>query len=756
MDARRKILMVRSSHVLLGVAATLLLPLFVVSSRADHAVLSALEQGYTADVRPLVAQFCGDCHSKELAEAEIDLVAMQSLTDVRKHAPTWQKVAEMLATGQMPPKDAKQPSDDERAKLRDWVQRFLKEEARRRAGDPGPVVLRRLSNAQYTFVLRDLTGVQSLSPAREFPVDGAAGEGFTNTGSALVMSPALITKYLDAAKEVAGHMVLLPGGVRFSPSTTRRDWTEETLAEIRGLYGQYSDSQGGSQVNLQGIVFETNGGGRLPLEKYFAATLSEREALSSGAKTINAVARERGLSPKYLGGLWRLLTEKPADDQPSLLIDGLRSRWRTAKPADAPALAADVIRWQQSLWKFNSVGHIGKVGGPKSWMEEIQPIAPRLDARLKLAPEPGSQEVTLYLAASDAGDGPEHDFVVWQRPRLVAPGRPDLLLKDVRRVTAELTAAREKLFANAAKCLTAAAEASQSPAKVDVAQFAGKHGVAPEVLSAWLAYLGIGTGETPRIEGHFTRPVERISGYDFIQGWSTQELPMLAANASDQHVRIPGNMFPHSVAVHPTPTVNAVVGWQSPLAGDVKITAVVQHAHPECGNGVEWLLELRRGATRQRLAAGIAQGGKEVPVGPIEKLTVQKGDVVSLVIGPRDGNHSCDLTRIDLSLISLSDKQQEWNLAGDVSSNLHAGNPHADRLGNDAVWHFYAEPVSGGGIGPVIPAGSLLAKWQAATDPAEKQTLSDQVQKLLVGGPAAKDTPDVMLYEQLRRSADRS
>jgi hypothetical protein len=738
--------MFRSLGILVGIAAVLLLPLAAVTS-ADDAALSALEQGYSAEVRPLVAKFCGDCHSQELAEAEINLVAMERLADVRKHAPTWQKVAEMLASGQMPPKEADRPTDDERAKLLSWTQRFLKEEARRLAGDPGPVVLRRLSNAQYTFVIRDLTGVQALSPAREFPVDGAAGEGFTNTGSALVMSPALIRKYLDAAKDIADHAVLLPDGIRFSPSTTRRDWTEETLAEIRGLYARYSDAQGGSRVNLQGIVFETNGGGRLPLEKYFAAALEERESLTGGKKTIDAVALERGLSPKYLAGLWKLLSTENAGE-PSLVIDGIRARWRNAKPEEAAALAAEVTRWQQSLWKFNSVGHIGKVGGPKLWMEEVQPITPRLDVRLKLAPEASAKEVTVYLVASDAGDGREHDFVVWQQPRLVAPGRPDLLLRDVRRVTGELTAAREKLFANAARCLAAAAEAGRSPARVDVKSLAEKHGIEPDVLTAWLVYLGIGDGDSLRIEGHYKTPLEKIAGYEFVQGWGSHDTPLLVANSSDQHVRIPGNMAPHSVAMHPSPTRNAAVGWQSPIAGDVKIMAVVQHAHPECGNGVTWSLEVRRGATRQRLASGIAQGGKEVPVGPIEKLAVDRGDLVSLVVGPRDGNHSCDMTRVDLTLTSLSDNKREWNLAGDVSSNLHAGNPHADRQGNDGVWHFYTEPLSGRG-GAEIPAESLLARWQAAKDPAEKQRLADEVQRLLVGGAAGKESPDAALYQQL-------
>jgi hypothetical protein len=719
-------------------------------AQADDWTFQKLGRDYAEEIRPLLSKYCADCHSADLAEAEIDLISQATFADVRKNAPTWQKVAEMLTSGQMPPKDADQPSDEERQRLKSWVTAFLKEEARRRADDPGPVVLRRLTNAQYTFVLRDLTGVASLDPAREFPVDGAAGEGFTNTGSALVMSPALVAKYLDAAKEVAQHAVLLPDGIRFSPATTRRDWTEETLAEIRRLYGRYTDAEGATQVNLQGIVFDTNGGGRLPLSRYFAATLEERDALVRGTETIESVARRRDLSPKYLGALWKLMSSEHDAAGPSLLIDAIRKRWRRAAPEDAAALAADVRRWQQSLWKFNSVGHIGKVGGPHTWMEEVQPIATRLDARLRLAPEAGRREITVYLSASDLGDGRDQDYVVWHRPRLVAPGRPDLLLVDVRRVTAELVRTRQELFAGAAQALAAASQVQKSSEAVDVAELARRHGLAPSVLAAWLDLLGLSTGHGVRIEGHFTKRVEKIAGYDFIQGWSAQELPMLAANSSDQHVRIPGNMLPRSVAVHPTPTQSAVVGWQSPVAGQVSISGLVQHAHPECGNGVAWSLELRRGAGRRRLAAGIAQGGKEVSIGPIPSLAIRRDDVVSLVIGPRDGNHSCDLTRIDLTLTSLTNEQQAWNLAADVAGNLHVGNPHPDRLGHDGVWHFYSEPVRDGAIDPEIPADSLLGRWQAEQVPAEQQRLAGELAKLLAAGPPADPkSPDARLYQQL-------
>ena len=62
--------------------------------------------------------------------------------------------------------------------------------------------------------VRDLTGVD-LQPAREFPADGAAGEGFTNAAEALTMSPALMSKYVNAAKQISEHAVLLSNGFRF-------------------------------------------------------------------------------------------------------------------------------------------------------------------------------------------------------------------------------------------------------------------------------------------------------------------------------------------------------------------------------------------------------------------------------------------------------------------------------------------------------------------------------------------------------------
>jgi hypothetical protein len=737
---------VKASLAWVGISLTLLACTFPLTSPfravgaadAEEPSFAGLGERYGKEVRPLLLRYCVRCHSAKKHEGDVDLQSFASLGDVRKAPRTWQKVLEMLDSEQMPPRDTRQPGEAERGRLSGWVRAYLRAEARAQAGDPGPVVLRRLNNAEYTYTVRDLTGVD-LEPAKQFPADGAAGEGFTNTGQALVMSPALLAKYLDAAKEVAAHAVLLPDGLRFSPFTTRRDWTNEVLAEIRRTYRDFSDSHGGTRVNLQGIVFDTNDGGRLPVERYLAATLAERDALRAGRKSVGAVAREHRLNGKYLASLWKVLT----GEEPSPLLDQLRARWRDARPGDAPALAAEVGRWQKALTRFQRVGHM------KPWMVPVTPMTSRQELRLKVPALPAGREVTLYLAAGTAGDGADHDLVVWQRPRLVLPGRPDLPLRDVRNFTLEAAAWRDRLFASTARCLEAAAEASSGRGELDVAGLARRHGVDAEALSAWLDYLGIGRVATPKLS-HFTEKLTRAGGYDFVQGWGKPETPQLVANSSDRHVRIPGNMKPKGVCVHPSPTLYAAVGWRSPVAGEIRVEGKVTHAHPECANGVTWSLEWRRGATRQRLAAGTAQGSRAVTVGPVGKLTVQKGDLISVLIGPRDGNHACDLTDLELVLRTAGAGGREWSLTRDVAGDVLAGNPHGDRFGNKDVWHFYSGPVQGSDTAGVIPAGSLLARWLAAQSNEEKRKLALAVERLLTRGPpAAAGHPDALLYRQL-------
>src|SRR4051812_31718539 len=137
---------------------------------------------FTSEIRPILNESCMKCHSAEEQKGTLDLEQFETIEDVRRATGTWLKVAEMLDNGEMPPKDARQVAPERRKRLRGWVADTLRAESFAQAGAPGPVVLRRLGNAEYTYTLLALIGVD-LHPAREFPADSAAGEGFTNTGN---------------------------------------------------------------------------------------------------------------------------------------------------------------------------------------------------------------------------------------------------------------------------------------------------------------------------------------------------------------------------------------------------------------------------------------------------------------------------------------------------------------------------------------------------------------------------------------------
>lgn len=720
-----------------------LLPVSVSAAESQNP-FTVLQSHFVNEQQALLKKYCLDCHSAADKQGELDLERFHSVTDIRRDVVPWQRVLEMLRDGEMPPADAEpQPTQAELKSLRQWVQSVLDAEAHANAGDPGPVVLRRLNNAEYTYTIQDLTGVP-LEPAQEFPVDSAAGEGFTNVGNSLVMSPSLVQKYLEAAKRTARHAVLLPDGIEFSEKTSRRDWTNEKLAAIRAFYARYSESKGATAVNLQGIRFETNGGGRLPVEAYLRATLKEKTALQSGKQSLPAVAQAYGLNEKYLTLLWQALT----DTAPSGVLDQIRAVWRTASPEDVPRLAEMIEQWQHALWRFTTVGHIGKKGGPEAWQVPVQPVTTRQELRFKLPSAQEGADLTLYLATSTAGDGNEGDYALWQNPRFIIPGQPELPLKEVQQFTSFLHAYRQRLLDNTAACLNAALEAESATESIDLNKLAQKHQLEPAVLSAWFACLGL-DGRKPTIEGYITQQAGQIQNYDFVKGWVGQHALSVLANSSDQNVRIPGELLPHHVAVHPTPQRRVIIGWKSPLTGTVNVSGVVRRAHIGCGNGVNWRLELWRGSTRQLLASGTAASKQASPVKLETPLQVRSGDFLLLGVGPRDGNHSCDLTDVDMTISPTAPGRSDWNLAREISDDILAGNPHADQQGNPEVWHFFSEPDA-----PVsrvdVPSGSLLARWQTATQPETRKQLAAELQQLLTGGPdqLPKDSPDRKLYQQ--------
>ena len=706
---------------------------------------------YSTQVLPVLKKYCFSCHSGNTTEAGIDLSEFLTVSEVRQQTKVWVKVRTMLDSGQMPPRGSSQPGEQERAALLSWVRTLLLTEAKKRAGDPGPVVLRRLSNDEYNYTVRDLTGTASLNPTEEFPVDGASGEGFINSGAGQSMSPSLVTKYLNAGKEVAGHAVLLPTGIEFSPHATRRDRADQLAARIQAFYRQFTSDGGGQSINLQGIQFNTNEGGVFPLQRYLTATLEERDALSGGMKTIEQIAQERRLNAKYLRTLWSRMST--AQNQSSPLVDRIQAQWQQSTPGDGAKLAAMISEQQKIFFRFNSIGHIGREGKPKIWMEPVTPVVPRRDFSLKL-PDGAASDISVFLSAGDAGDGNSADYVVWQNPRLVQDNGPDVLLRNLAGLQQRMRQLQREAHSKTATYLAAVSEYTTATGEpqMKLAAIAAKHKLDVTALAVWLDYLTLNEAGTVEVTGHLTRK-ETNSTYSFIRGFGDPATPSFVSNSSDNEVRIPGIARPHQIQVHPSPTLFIAAGWRSPITGSVSIEARLSDAHPECGNGQEWLLQHRTLRKLGNLWQGDFAVGGSSKMAP-KSITVRKGDLISFIVGPKQGSHACDLTEINLVIREITGSQRTWDLAKDVSDTIQQANPHSDRYGNAQTWHFYQGDMKSlnqkAGSPVSVPAGSLLAKWQTEKDAEIRSSLAVQIQKLATGaGPDDRNSPDGLLYEQL-------
>jgi hypothetical protein len=266
---------------------------------------AALDREFTRTVRPFVATYCLSCHGSRQPAAQLDLSGFTSMSALLQDGRRWSQILERLEAGEMPPQGARHPQPDERGKVLAWFHAVRDHERRRNAGDPGVVLARRLSNSEYDYSIRDLTGVD-IRPAREFPVDPANTAGFDNSGETLTMSPTLLKKYLAAARVVASHMYLREKGFAFAPHPMLVETDRDKFA-VHQIIDFYH-----AQNTDYADYFET------------AWRYRHRAALGHPKATLNDLARQHRVSAKYLQTIWSTL-ESTEDVGP---LAKLQAMWR--------------------------------------------------------------------------------------------------------------------------------------------------------------------------------------------------------------------------------------------------------------------------------------------------------------------------------------------------------------------------------------------------------------------------------------------
>ncbi len=287
----------------------------------------------------------------------------------------------------------------------------------------------------------------------------------------------------------------------------------------------------------------------------------------------------------------------------------------------------------------------------------------------------------------------------------------------------------ESLQPETARYILAAWEFRDQSSSTALADFAAERDLQAFALRRWLDFLGLGE---PVL---MTTPVSDVHGASGVLAWKGKaDTPSVTANTTAEPLKLlTFTLPPRSISVHPGPTSGVVVGWTSPINGKVRISGFLSDGDPAGGDGVGWAIDLRKGQGRRELASGDLpnNGAQALAQGQsgdnLAAVAVEPGDRIELVVLPKNG-HTCDTTRVDL-VISSWDGSASWDLTRDVLDDLHAGNPHADRLGNAGVWRFAdMDRVSRGSLPGAEPGSPLATLGKAFAVGTDREVLEKAAQ----------------------------
>ena len=392
--------------------------------------------------------YCFECHGGDKHKGDVSierLIKLSAQSSVGAYWEEWNKVAEMLESGEMPPRDKADlfPGDEERAAAAAWIRAELTAYEARHAGDPGRVTVRRLTSAEYAYALRDLTGLD-LKVGVDASSDSVGGEGFTNFGDVQFVEETSIERYLEAAKQVAAHAVIGAGPLEFYADAGKTGLELSALNRINHLYA------------TKGVRVVSGEGGRpFGLDRYGKAFFvawyyKHRAALGDPAATIRGLAAKEGITGRFAEHIWMVVNKANAGYPTRATVNG----WMKlpAPGADVQASIARARAGCDDLYKalttwpswFFARGDLAAGGaGDESplvfddttlkaetthrYVYGVNPRGGRSTGLGAGRPTVAAGPVKVYLTLTDVNPRPgKTPAVIWRNPRVVtraaAPG----------------------------------------------------------------------------------------------------------------------------------------------------------------------------------------------------------------------------------------------------------------------------------------------------------------------------------------------
>ena len=150
-------------------------------------------------VRPVLNRYCVGCHNERLRTAGLALDTMDPAR-VGDHPAAWEKVVRKLRTGSMPPAGRRRPDAATYETVASALENAL-DQAAAAAPNPGRTTVHRLNRREYENAVRDLLALD-IDASALLPADNA-DLGFDNMADILSVSPALLDRYIFAARRIS-------------------------------------------------------------------------------------------------------------------------------------------------------------------------------------------------------------------------------------------------------------------------------------------------------------------------------------------------------------------------------------------------------------------------------------------------------------------------------------------------------------------------------------------------------------------------
>jgi mono/diheme cytochrome c family protein len=250
--------------------------------------------------RTFTEAYCLGCHNNRSKTGGLSLQGL-SLGNVPAHSEIWEKALRKVASGEMPPAKAhERPNQRQAAAFASFLETTLDRAAVLRP-DPGRAPAHRLNRAEYSNAIRDLLAVD-VKPGEWLPVDDS-GYGFDNIAAVLSTSPALLERYMSAARKISRLAI---GDLALKP-----------YEEIYSAKVEPGQSQRNEQLNGD-LPFGSRGG--MSFEHYFPldaeytfvlrrtgteeiinSDFTVRKFVSAGLHTIGATTLRENLKPEIEG-----------------------------------------------------------------------------------------------------------------------------------------------------------------------------------------------------------------------------------------------------------------------------------------------------------------------------------------------------------------------------------------------------------------------------------------------------------------------